>query len=110
MLLAVREVGAAVNDEGMAGVEAGQGVRDSGHEIGGVDAEDLSLGAGGVGHRAEKVEGGADTEGTAEGHHGLHGGLEGGCGEEGEAMGAKSFGGVSWGEVDGDAESFEDVG
>ena len=66
VLETVGRVDAAVDDEGVAGVEASQRVSDARDKMGGVDAEDLSAGPGGVGHGAEDVEGGADSEGSAE--------------------------------------------
>src|SRR6266851_402650 len=76
----------------------------------GVDAHDLCGGSGGVGERADEMEDGADAEGAADGHDGLHRGMEAGSVEEGETMFAErgcSFGGR---EIDGEAEGFEDVG
>src|SRR5271154_5058825 len=76
----------------------------------GVYADDLRGGSGGVGERADEMKDGADAEGAADGHDGLHGRVERGCVEEGEAMFAevgRAFGGR---ESYGNAERFEDVG
>ncbi len=79
-------------------------------EVWGVDAHDLGGGSGGVGERADEMEDGADAEGAADGHDGLHGRVQRGGVEEGEAMFAEGGCAVGGGEVDGDAEGFEDVG
>jgi hypothetical protein len=56
------------------------------------------------------MEDGADAEGAADGHDGLHRGVEAGGVEEGEAMFAERGRACGGGEADGDAEGFEDVG
>ncbi len=99
-----------VDDEGVAGVEQEHGLGDERDAVGGVDAHDLGAGAGGVGERAEQIEGGADAEGAANGHDGLHRRVQRGRVEVGEAMGAERGGGGVGGEIDGDAEGLEDVG
>ena len=81
-----------------------------GTRCGGVDAHDLRGGSGGVGERADEMEDGADAEGSADGHDGLHGRVEAGGVEEGEAMRAEGGGAFGGREADGDAEGFEDVG
>ena len=55
-------------------------------EVRGVDAHDLRGGACGVGEWADEMEDGSDAEGTADGHDGLHGRVQGGGVKEGEAM------------------------
>ncbi len=52
----------------------------------GVDAHDLCGGSGGVGERADEMKDGADAEGAADGHDGLHGRVQRWRVEEGEAM------------------------
>ena len=75
-----------------------------------VDSHDLRRGSGGVGEWADEVEDGADAEGSADGHDGLHGGMEGWRVEEGEAMFAERGCTFFGGERDWDSEGFEDVG
>ena len=69
------------------------GFGDERDEVRGVDAHDLRGGSGGIGERAEEVEDGADAEGAADGHDGLHGRVQAGRVEEGEAM---ARGGRRW--------------
>ncbi len=102
--------GFSVDYEGVAGVEEGHGLRGEWDEVGGVDSHDLRGGSGGVGERADDVEDGADAECPADGHDGLHGGMERGCVEEGEAMFAEGGCAFVGRESDGDAEGFEDIG
>ena len=94
----------------MAGVEEEHGFGDEGDEVRGVDAHDLRGGSGGVRERADEMEDGADAEGAADGHDGLHRRVQGGGVEEGEAMFAEGGCAFVGGESDGDAEGFEDVG
>lgn len=101
--------GCAVDDEGVAGTELGHGFGDEGDEVRGVDAHDLRGCSGGIGEGAEEVEDGADSEGAADGHDGLHRRVEAGGVEEGEAMRSEGGGGFDGREADGDAEGFEDV-
>ena len=56
------------------------------------------------------MEDGANAEGAADGHDGFHRGVQRWRVEEREAMFAEGGCAVGWGEVDGDAEGFEDVG
>ena len=99
-----------MDDEGVAGAEQTHGLGDDRNEVRGVDAHDLRAGAGGIGERANQVEDGADAEGAAHRHDGLHGRVQGGGVQEGEAVGAQRRGTGSGGERDGDAEGFEDIG
>jgi hypothetical protein len=99
-----------VDYEGVAGVEESHGLGGEWDEMWGVDSHNLCGGSGGVGERADEVEDSADAEGSADGHDGLHGGVERGCVEEGEAMFAERGCALVWGERDGDSEGFEDVG
>ncbi len=103
-------LGLAVNYEGVAGVEQGHRLGDEWDGVWSVDAHDLRGGSGGVGEGAEEVEDGADAEGSADWHDGLHGGVQRGRMEEGESVPAQSGGGLDGREADGDAEGFEDVG
>src|SRR5208283_3893171 len=82
----------AVDDEGVTHAEQEHGLGDDGDEASGVDAHDLGAGSGGVGQRAEDIERGADAEGTADGHDGLHRRMQTGCVQEGEAVAAQRFG------------------
>ena len=81
-----------------------------GTQVRGVDAHDLGAGAGGIGERADDVEDGAHAEGAADRHDGLHGRVQGGGVQEGEAVAAQGGGPGGGGERDGDAEGFEDIG
>ena len=56
----------------MAGVEEPHGFGGERDEVWGVDAHDLCGGSGGIGERADEMEDGADAEGAADGHDGLH--------------------------------------
>jgi hypothetical protein len=107
---AIGGFGGAVDNEGVAGAEEGHGIGDEGDSVGCVDSHDLCGGSGGVGEGTEEVEDGADAEGPANGHDGLHGLVQTGGVEEGKAMVAEGGGGFYGGDVDGDAEGFEDVG
>ena len=100
----------AVDDEGVADAEQEHGLGDDGEQAGGVDTHDLGARSGGVGQRAEDVECGAHAEGAADGHDGLHGRMQAGSVEEGEAVAAQGGGPGGGGERDGDAEGFEDIG
>ena len=102
--------GFSVDYEGVAGVEEGHGLGGEGDEMGGVDSHDLRGGSGGVGEWADEMEDGADAEGSADRHDGLHCGMERGGVEEGEAMFAERGCAFLRGERDGDSEGFEDVG
>src|SRR5207244_8629561 len=84
--LAAGAAGISVDDEGVAGVEEDHGFGGERDEMRGVDAHDLGGGSGGVGERADEMEDGADAEGAADGHDGLHCGVEAGGVEEGETM------------------------
>ena len=81
-----------------------------GTQVRGVDAHDLGARSGGVGQRAEDVECGAHAEGAADGHDGLHGRMQAGGVQEGEAVAAQGGGPGGGGERDGNAEGFEDIG
>src|SRR5260370_4836555 len=94
----------------MAGVEQGHGFSDQGDSVSGVDDHDRVGGSGGVGEGAEEVEDGADSEGLADGHDGLHGRVQAGGVKEGESMPAQRGGGVDGREAEGDAEGFEHIG
>ncbi len=69
----------------MAGAEEGHGFGDDGDEMRCVDAHDLCGGSCGIGERADDVEDGADAEGAANGHHGLHRRVQAGSVEEGQS-------------------------
>ena len=101
--------GCAVDDKGVADAELGHGFGDEGDEVRGVDAHDLRRCSRGIGEGAEEIEDGADAEGAADGHDGLHRRVEAGGVEEGEAVRAEGCGGFDGREADGDAEGFEDV-
>ncbi|MCU1226934.1 MAG: hypothetical protein JWQ42_5027 [Edaphobacter sp.] len=107
---AIGSFGGSVDDEGVAGAEEGHGFGDEGNGVGRVDSHDLRGGSGGVGEGAEEVEDGPDAEGSANGHDGLHGLVQTGGVEEGKAMVAEGGGGFDGGDVNGDAEGFENVG
>jgi len=62
----------AVDDEGVAGAEEGHGFGYERDSVWSVDTHDLGGGSGGIGEGAEEVEDGADAEGSADGHDGLH--------------------------------------
>ena len=98
-----------MDDEGVADAEEQHGFGDDGDEVSGVDTHDLGASSGGVGERAEDVEDGTNAEGAADGLDGLHGGVQCGGVEEGEAVGAQGSGGLCGGEGDGDAEGFEHI-
>ena len=100
----------AVDYEGVAGVQEEHCVGDERDEVRGVDAHDLSGGPGGVREWADEVEDGADAERAADGHDGLHGRVQGGGVEEGEAMFAEGGCAFFGRESDGDAKGLEDVG
>ena len=87
----------AVDDEGLAGAEQGEGIGDELDQPRRVDADDLARGSGGVGERTQQVEDGAHAELLAHGHDGGHGGVVGGRGKEGEAVAAQGFGGQGGG-------------
>ena len=106
---AVGRGGFAVDDKGVTGAELGHGFSDEGDQVRGVDAHDLGGCSGGIGEGAEEVEDGADSEGAADGHDGLHRWMEAGGVEEGKAMRSEGGGGFDGREADGDAERFEDV-
>lgn len=72
----VAHAGVAVDDEGVAGVEEGHGFGYERYEMRAVDAHDLCGCSGGIGEGAEDVEDGADAEGSADRHDGLHAGVE----------------------------------
>ena len=59
---------------------------------------------------SDEMEAGADAEGAADGHDGLHGRMQTGGVEEGEAMFADCGRAFSGREAYGDTEGFEDVG
>jgi hypothetical protein len=102
--------GFSVDDEGVAGVEEDHGFGGERDEMRGVDAHDLCGSSGGVGERADEMEDGANAKGAADGHDGLHCRMQAGGVEEGETVLAEGGCAVGGGEVDGEAEGFEDVG
>lgn len=73
-------------------------------------ADELGLGAGGIGERAEHVEDGAHLEFDADGLGVLHGGVKGGSEEETDAGFADALTHLRGVEGDFDAEGLEDVG
>ena len=99
-----------MDDEGVAYAEQEHCIGDDGDEASGVDTHDLGAGSGGVGERAEDVECGAYGECATDRHDCLHGGMQAGRVQEGEAVAAKGCGPGGWGERDGNAEGFEHIG
>ena len=101
----------AVDDQCAAGAtEFAEGF---GHDAGGLFggcADELEVGAGGVGEGAQEVEDGSHFEFDTRLPGVAHGGMVGGCEEEADADFANGAGTIGGGDVDVDAEGFEQIG
>ena len=82
-----------VDDEGVASAKQEHSFGDEIDAVRGVDTHDLRACACGIGERAKQIEGGADAESAANGHHGLHGGVHSRGVQVGEAVGTDGVGG-----------------